>query len=94
MTVQLTPETTELIRQKVAAGRYESADALIHDALLALDEYEREEEERLSALHAALAAGEEEGGDMLFTPELVATMERNATEKLRAGHRPNPDVCP
>ena len=94
MTVQLTPQTAELIRRKVADGGYASADELIHDALLALDEQARDEEERLAVLRAAIARGDQAGDEVEFTPELGEQLRREALQLAREGRRPNPDVCP
>jgi antitoxin ParD1/3/4 len=94
MTVQLSPQTEALLKEKVATGRYDNADALIKEALLVLDEYEQEEHERLVALRAALAAGEEEGGDVLFTPELAEQLRHEALQMAREGRTPHSDVCP
>jgi len=65
---------------------------VIYEALLALDD-----QERLAALRAAIAIGDEaigRGEVVPYTPELLEEIKRNAEKKLREGHMPNPDVCP
>jgi putative addiction module CopG family antidote len=92
MNVTLTPQAEEVIKRFVESGRYGDASAVVEEALLALEEYERS-----AALRAVIAVGEadfERGDFALYTPDLVAQMERNADRKLAVGHEPNPDVCP
>ncbi len=92
MNVALSPQSEEVVRRLVDSGRYGEASAVVEEALLTLEEYERAE-----ALRAAIAVGEadfERGDFALYTPELVAQMERNADRKVAEGREPNPDVCP
>jgi antitoxin ParD1/3/4 len=92
MNVKLAPQTEELVREKVASGRYGDENAVIHEAMLAL-----EDQERLESLRAAIAIGDEEierGEVVLYTPELFEEIKRNAEKKLQEGRMPDPDVCP
>ena len=92
MNMKLAPQTEELVKEKVASGRYGDENAVIYEALLALDD-----QERLAALRAAIAIGDEEierGEVVPYTPELLEEIKRNAEKKLREGRMPNPDVCP
>jgi antitoxin ParD1/3/4 len=88
--VKLAPRTEELVREKVASGHYGDEDAVIYEALLALDD-----QERLEALRAAIAIGDaeiERGETVEFTPELLEEMKRNATKMLLEGRTPDSDV--
>ena len=92
MVVQLTPHVAELIRRKVASGRYRSADEVIEDALDAL-----EQRDRLARLRVAIAIGDAQlsrGEGIPYTDQLMEEIEREADEALRRGDDPGPDVCP
>jgi antitoxin ParD1/3/4 len=92
MSIQLPPQLEEIIRDKVASGRYHDAAEVVSEALHALDDAERLEE-----LRAALAEGDaqaERGEYELWTPELRAEIRREARQMVAEGRRPNPDVCP
>lgn len=89
MTVSLTPQHEALIRQKVEAGLYATADEAIAAAVRLLDEHDRQ----LHRLRAAIAEGEE-GEAIPWTPELTAQLSREADEMSRRGEQPDPDVCP
>jgi antitoxin ParD1/3/4 len=92
MSVTLSPRAEALIREKVAAGPYRSADEVIEAALDALDE-----RERLAQLRAMLQVGIDQldrGEGMPFTPQLLDEIEREAAEAYRRGEQPRPEVCP
>lgn len=92
MSVNLTPQVENLIRRKIAAGPYRSADEVIEEALPALDE-----RDRLASLRAAIAVGDAQlarGEGIPYTPELMDEIEREAEEAYLRGDQPNPDVCP
>ena len=92
MNVMLSPHSTELIQQMVDSGRYQTADEVLEEALLALDD-----QLRLERLRAAIDIGDEQlerGEYELLTPELIEEMNQSAREKWRNGHQPDPDVCP
>ncbi len=92
MNIVLSRQSEELIQQMVDSGRYRSADEVLEEALLVLDE-----QLRLERLRAAIAIGDEqiERGEYEFlTPELRDEMDRSVLRKLQGGHKPNPDVCP
>jgi antitoxin ParD1/3/4 len=93
MSVQLTPETEALIREKVASGRYATGEELVETALRLLDERDRQ----IQQLRAKLQIGLdqiERGETVQFTPELLDEIEREAEEQFRRGEQPDPDVCP
>ena len=66
MTVSLTPEMEDLVNQKVATGRYDSAAQVVANALRVLDEWERSQALRLDELHREINEGIEaaERGDL------------------------------
>jgi antitoxin ParD1/3/4 len=78
MSVNLTPHVEDLIRQKVAAGPYCSADEVIEEALWAL-----EERDRLARLRSAIAVGDAQlahGEGIPYTANLMDAIEREAEE--------------
>ena len=92
MNVVLSQESEEVVKQLVGSGRYHDADQVIAEALLVL-----EEQERLMALRAAIAIGDEQierGEVVLYTPELREEIKREALQMVREGRKPNRDVCP
>ncbi len=81
------------IKQKVDAGFYSNATELVRDAV----RHMREADEQRLALLAAVQIGEEQitrGAYRVYTPELFEEIKRNAREKVKRGHQPNPDVLP
>jgi putative addiction module CopG family antidote len=92
MNVELTPRVEGIVRDLLAAGHYHTASEVVEDAIMRL-----EDERTLVVLRASLDEAEEElatGTAALYTPELVAEMDRNARRMLREGQQPDPDVCP
>jgi len=88
MTVTLTPQLEALVRQKVEAGFYRTADEVIAEALNLLDE-----RDRLRRPRATLAEGEQ-GEGIPYTPELLEEIDREVDERVRRGDTPRADVCP
>jgi antitoxin ParD1/3/4 len=89
MSVSLSPQVEDLIRQKVEAGLYADANSVVREALRLLDEHDR----RLQRLRLALAEGEQ-GEGIPYTSELLDEIDREVDERLRRGEQPSPDVCP
>ena len=92
MQLTLPQEVMEEIEELVKSGDYHDSVEVVAEAVLVL-----KEQRQLEALRAAVAIGEEDyarGDYAVYTPELLAQMERNAMKKLAEGHQPNPDVCP
>ena len=90
MSVTLTPRAESLIRQKIAAGPYRSADEVIEEALQALDE-----RDRLARLRAAIAIGDAKlarSEVIPYTSELMDEIEREAEEAFQRGEQPRADV--
>ena len=59
--VNLTDELDQFILDKVKTGRYENASEVVRAALRSLERDEREYEEKLAALRAAIAEGDASG---------------------------------
>lgn len=59
--VNLTPELDHFVVTRIKSGRYENASEVMRAALRTLERDEREYEAKLSALRAAIRAGEESG---------------------------------
>jgi antitoxin ParD1/3/4 len=93
MPIQLSSDIEERILQKVERGDFPDANEVLREAMRLLDEQERQLEE----LRARLRPGLEQldrGEGVMFTPELVSEMRRDAEERFSRGERPNPDVVP
>ena len=78
MNVTLTPELEEYVAEKVAAGTYESASEMVHEALRALREKEAYERKR-----AALIADIQEGIDSLDRGEGIRTSAKQILAEAR-----------
>ena len=92
MSVTLTPELENKIRERVESGRYSDASEVVGDALRLLEEHER-----LQHLRALLDVGRQEAlrGELVtYTPELMDEIYREAEEMFLRGEEPDPDVCP
>lgn len=94
MNISLTPQLEELVRARVASGMYNNASEVVREALRLLDEHERLRAEafRQAALQRFTQLDRDEHA--AFTPELRMQLNRNAAQKRRTGHTPNPDVRP
>jgi antitoxin ParD1/3/4 len=91
-TLTLSPELAALIREKVESGRYGDANAVVEEALRLLDE-----RDRLEWLRAEVAKGFEEldrGEGVLYTPELMERLKREAEEAVRLGRPIDDAVTP
>ncbi len=90
MSITVTPEAEAKIREKVANGRYASANDVISKALLVLDWQERQQE-KLERLRELI----DEGMEGPFTPlsdEMKAESWERAKRRARAGEKPRPDA--
>jgi antitoxin ParD1/3/4 len=88
MSVVLSPETEEKIREKVASGLFPTADEVVQEALRLL-----EARERWNWLQQALAEGDE-GEAIELTPERMAQIRQRAIENARAGKQVSDAVTP
>lgn len=92
MSRTLLPEHEAQIDEIVEFGAYESADAVIADALRLLNERLHTED-----LWRKLEVGIrqiEEGNSIVWTPEWSAERLEIAKQRLANGETPNPDVWP
>jgi antitoxin ParD1/3/4 len=92
MSVQLAARITERIQQKVEAGAYANADAVVEEALGLL-----EQRDQLRSLRESLARANEqiERGEFVdWTPDLLEQWDHEADELMRQGRRPKADVRP
>jgi putative addiction module CopG family antidote len=92
MTVTLPPELDALVQEKVEAGPYATPAEVIAEALRLLDERDRRERLRASLIEAE--AEIDRGDSAEWTPDLMATLVREADELSRQGVQPDPDVVP
>ena len=89
MSMTLSPQLEDLIRQKVEVGLYSDVESVVREALRLLDEQDL----RLQRLRSAIDEGEE-GEELPWTPELMEQLTREAEEMVRQGIAPDSDVCP
>jgi antitoxin ParD1/3/4 len=61
MNVNLTPQLEELVRSKVASGRYTSASEVVREALRLMEEHDRLREAKLQELRREVRLGLESG---------------------------------
>ena len=92
MTVTLDAASEDLIRQKVASGRYNDEAKVIRAALRALGE-----QGCFQQLREKVAIGFEQAdrGQLVdYTPELREELIRSALRRAERGESPDPDVVP
>lgn len=93
MSIHVSTDLAERIREKVESGQYDDASDVIRAAMRLLDTRDRQLEELRASIAEGLAAAER-GEARELTPELWDEIEREADEMIRLGIPPNPDVCP
>ena len=74
MVMTVAPEIEARIREKVESGEFESADALLNEALRLLDLH-KEEQEQLQRLRELIAEGDEGEGELLTRESWEADLE-------------------
>ena len=92
MEVTLTPETEEVVREKVADGRIANAAEVVQAAVRLL-----EDQDRLEYLRHLVHEADQQvrGGKTLeWTPELRQRLREEAAEEERLGVPLDPDVRP
>lgn len=83
MVVTLSPQLEQLVRRKVESGRYQSFDEVVEEALGLL-----EERDRWDTFQAELKVGFDRldrGEGVLWAPELMVRLKREAVENFRLG---------
>jgi antitoxin ParD1/3/4 len=89
MNVELDSRTEELIKEKVASGRFSNASEVVREAIRRM-----EEEEHYEALRAAIAAGYEEAERGDLVPLDMKAAISASEENSRRGHKVSPLVTP
>jgi antitoxin ParD1/3/4 len=91
--INLSPEMEQYLHGKVSAGFYSNASEVVRDAIRRM----REEDEKLAALRAAVAVGDEQlarGQGATYSPELLEKLTELAMANARTGKKVSPDVTP
>ena len=81
MNVNLTPELEELVRSKVASGRYSSASEVVREALRLLEEQDQVRAARLQQLRVDIKRGLDSGAGL---PWEVQAAKRQARARRSA----------
>ncbi|MBA3414827.1 MAG: type II toxin-antitoxin system ParD family antitoxin, partial [Chloroflexia bacterium] len=89
MTVTLTPRIEAMVRQKLAAGAYGTADEVIEEAMRLLEQ--RDQLERLRASLDEADAELDRGEGIEWTPALMEQLAREGDALLLQGVTPDPD---
>lgn len=82
MSINLTPQVEQRIRDWIENGPYPDADAVVEKALQALEE---QQQAKFLKLRELVRAGFENGNLREFTPELEEEIAREADEADRRG---------
>ena len=93
MHINLSAEIERYLESKVGTGLYHNAAEVVRDAIRRM----QEEDEKLSALRAAVQVGDaqiERGEGIPYTPERLAAITAKAFAQARQGNPVNPDVAP
>ena len=77
MNIALSPQLEELIAEKVASGRYQSASEVMREALRLLEESERFEAIKLAALQQDIQAGLESGEPVPFNKAAIRSLAQH-----------------
>lgn len=71
MNVNLTPQLEEMVRQKVASGRYTSASEVVREALRLMEGQDSLRAARLEQLRQDIRAGLDSGPAQTWNPDQV-----------------------
>lgn len=91
MTITLSPQAEQQIRDWIDRGHYPNATAAVERALQALKD---QEDAKLAKLRELVRAAFESGDAVELTDELWDEMERRSEERFLRGERPSPHVRP
>jgi antitoxin ParD1/3/4 len=90
LNINLTPQLEELVRQKVASGRYTSASEVVREALRLMEEQDSLRRVKLQQLRQDIREGLESGPSIPWDVEAVkregrkrAANRRSATSRTR-----------
>ena len=84
MTITLTPELEKLVREKIAGGEYDSADALVGEAVHRLVDEEKEEDTHRDEILARIQAAEAEidrGNYREYDEETIHELAKDVHER-------------
>jgi len=84
MNVNLTPQPEELVRAKVAWGRYTSASEVVREALRLMDEQDRLRAARLEQLRKDIREGLNSGPSKVWNAEEAKREARARQARKRA----------
>jgi antitoxin ParD1/3/4 len=88
LSISLTPELINLIKEKVASGRYRSTSEVVRAALRLLERAEQPESEETEALRRAWQEGVASGdAGPLDLTELRRAALRKTTRRRKSGRR-------
>jgi antitoxin ParD1/3/4 len=93
MHINLSTEMEQYLQTKVGTGFYSNASEVVRDAIRRM----REEDEKLTALRAAVQAGDEQldrGVGIPYTPERLEAITAKAFANASQDRKVNPDVNP
>lgn len=93
MHINLSSEMEQYLQSKVNTGYYSNASEVVRDAIRRM----RDEDERLAALRAAVAVGDEQlerGEGVTYTAERLEKITRRALTNARTGKKVRSDVTP
>jgi antitoxin ParD1/3/4 len=93
MHINLSTEMEQYLQSKVGRGFYNNASEVVRDAIRRMCE----EDEKLSALRAAVRVGDEQldrGEGVAYTQERLETITAKAFVNASQGKKINPDVAP
>jgi antitoxin ParD1/3/4 len=85
MNISLTPELEELVRLKVASGRYGSASEVVREALRLMEEKDRLLGAKLEQLRQDIREGEASGPAEPWDPEEIKRAGRARRAARKAG---------
>jgi antitoxin ParD1/3/4 len=84
MNVNLTPELEELVRRKVASGRYSSASEVVREALRLMEDQDQVRAARLLQLRADIKRGLDSGAGQTWDAQVVKRQARARAGRPRS----------
>lgn len=91
--ISLSPKSTAFVQQAISAGK--TADDIINEALSLLQQVSSLEVRQQAWLSEELRKGEDSGDPLLYTANLLDSLEKDALTELEAGDMEiDPSVWP